>query len=814
MYLRVTQGGVTCENKDTFNLIVNPLPIFNGFFIPPHCFEEGAVNLTFGANLTVRETKGKTIVTDKTKIKFYQNKVPSWITGPISGNTYIWDFPRHVRNDQVPRTGLIDIICYEYKDINGCVNRECKNVRLSPNPTVELKTNTFCQKAGLITLDNLIKSPTLRVGSFQSFRCINVPAGSGVDKDAIVWQDNSVFPPIFVMDPGQEGENQKTGEYEIEYCFRDVVSGCAKCDSVIISVVKLPEIQFDILPKQCVNYPLLTLDSFVTDRSTGKRMPEGVWSTVEFRNSRDMSNSLIANGINNSIVSGKQFRPNHANPLAQGAGQYLLKMVDASSGCLVQDSTEIVVNSLPFLRINLPPVVCSSLAPFDLFNEQPTGNQGTWSGFGVTGRSFNPSASPKTKQTEGPYRMKFEYTHPLTSCTDSIFGTISVQSQPEAKISNTKPYQQCEGIPFTLTATKQWAATTTWSTSGDGSFNDNRQLNAVYTHGLQDTATNGSNGQVMLTIATDAEGVCPPAKDEIPLIIEPFPQFSMPHHFVQCEAATIDFTSTIEKPLNSSNLLYTWSFGHGDTLKNSPLGSVQKVYDSAKQGWYDVSLSVINQWGAGAGQQCVTKKDSLDYVRVLPQPKAGFSSDPGFFTTVAFPKFKFTNETKYRWGAEDMSYVWSFDINDLDDTSTQINPIKTYRNDTTTYWVNLLSRYTYSAANDITIDEDVVCEDSISQLRKIGPDVTVFVPTAFTPERTGPKGNNVFLPIVNGEKSYHVMVFNRWGQIMWDSYDKYESWNGTYKGQDAQQDVYIWHVKVTAYDGEQYEYEGTVTLLR
>ncbi|MDP2176870.1 MAG: gliding motility-associated C-terminal domain-containing protein, partial [Bacteroidota bacterium] len=63
-------------------------------------------------------------------------------------------------------------------------------------------------------------------------------------------------------------------------------------------------------------------------------------------------------------------------------------------------------------------------------------------------------------------------------------------------------------------------------------------------------------------------------------------------------------------------------------------------------------------------------------------------------------------------------------------------------------------------------------------------------------------------------KTYYVMLFNRWGEILWESTDKFAGWDGTYRGEDAQQDVYIWHVKVTAYDGEEYQYEGTVTLLR
>jgi gliding motility-associated-like protein len=96
----------------------------------------------------------------------------------------------------------------------------------------------------------------------------------------------------------------------------------------------------------------------------------------------------------------------------------------------------------------------------------------------------------------------------------------------------------------------------------------------------------------------------------------------------------------------------------------------------------------------------------------------------------------------------------------------------------------------------------------------IGPDVTVFVPTAFSPEGTGPKKNNVFNAVVNGEKSFHIEVYNRWGERLWESDNKFETWNGKFESEDCQQDVYMWVVRVTDYKGEEYRYEGTVSLLR
>ncbi|MDI1233855.1 MAG: gliding motility-associated C-terminal domain-containing protein, partial [bacterium] len=165
------------------------------------------------------------------------------------------------------------------------------------------------------------------------------------------------------------------------------------------------------------------------------------------------------------------------------------------------------------------------------------------------------------------------------------------------------------------------------------------------------------------------------------------------------------------------------------------------------------------------------------------------------------------------WGT--MTHEWYFDyLNNVDDSTNEENPIHTYPADTTSYYVFLKSKFTYPMSQDPLLTEDFICSDTTSQGRKIGPDVTVFVPTAFSPEGTGPKLNNTFYAVVNGEKSFHIELFNRWGELLWQTDNKYETWNGRYKNGDCQQDVYAWVVKVTAYDGEEYRYEGTVSLLR
>ena len=109
----------------------------------------------------------------------------------------------------------------------------------------------------------------------------------------------------------------------------------------------------------------------------------------------------------------------------------MVKLSDLSSGCLVEDSIELIVNGLPIIRLDNPDTLCSSNSPLRLNNTQPIGDVGIWSGNGVIGRNFDPSISPKTKQYEGFYKVKFEYINPNTGCYNSALDSFKIQSQQE-----------------------------------------------------------------------------------------------------------------------------------------------------------------------------------------------------------------------------------------------------------------------------------------------------------------------------------------------------------------------------------------------
>jgi gliding motility-associated-like protein len=104
------------------------------------------------------------------------------------------------------------------------------------------------------------------------------------------------------------------------------------------------------------------------------------------------------------------------------------------------------------------------------------------------------------------------------------------------------------------------------------------------------------------------------------------------------------------------------------------------------------------------------------------------------------------------------------------------------------------------------------CSDSVVKNIEVLPDFHVFIPNAFTPNTDGK--NETFTAVTRGVREYHLAVFNRWGEKIFESTDPATGWDGSYKGGPCQQDVYAWQIYVISHSGERRELKGSVTLYR
>lgn len=104
------------------------------------------------------------------------------------------------------------------------------------------------------------------------------------------------------------------------------------------------------------------------------------------------------------------------------------------------------------------------------------------------------------------------------------------------------------------------------------------------------------------------------------------------------------------------------------------------------------------------------------------------------------------------------------------------------------------------------------CIDTITKAVLVGLDANLYVPNVFTPDGDGV--NDVFQPKGYGITSYRLQIFNRWGELIFESNDFATGWDGTVKGKVIKDESYVWKITAGDVKGRNKEYTGHVSILK
>jgi gliding motility-associated-like protein len=232
---------------------------------------------------------------------------------------------------------------------------------------------------------------------------------------------------------------------------------------------------------------------------------------------------------------------------------------------------------------------------------------------------------------------------------------------------------------------------------------------------------------------------------------------------------------------------YLWDFGNGQT--SPQVGTTNTQFDQI--GCYNLSLSVTNAAG------CTAQTTYTDGVCIFANPAASFQASD-YLLDSNQPLVSLINNS-----LNAVSYAWYFGDGQ---TSFATEPQYMYPNAVATYNIQLV------AFNEVN------CTDTSSIKVSVVEDLSIFVPNSFTPNND--ENNQQFLPILSaGFKSntYHLLVFNRWGDLVFETRDPAVGWDG-YEGissKPCQDGTYTWKISVViAASQETKVFTGHVNLLR
>jgi gliding motility-associated-like protein len=88
----------------------------------------------------------------------------------------------------------------------------------------------------------------------------------------------------------------------------------------------------------------------------------------------------------------------------------------------------------------------------------------------------------------------------------------------------------------------------------------------------------------------------------------------------------------------------------------------------------------------------------------------------------------------------------------------------------------------------------------------------LYAPNAYTENGDGLNDSYQTVPVF--VKDYHIQIYNRWGERIFESRDKKEGFNGEFKSVESKLDVYFYIINYAGWDGEAKTKKGNFTLLR
>lgn len=350
----------------------------------------------------------------------------------------------------------------------------------------------------------------------------------------------------------------------------------------------------------------------------------------------------------------------------------------------------------------------------------------------------------------------------VNGCLSDV-SEVTVEVVPDIQVNAGPDREICDGEDVTLNATG--ASTYVWN-------------NGV-TNGVAFTP---SNSGTYIVVGTSDLGCV--NSDTMDITVHPMPETNFSADELSgCAPLSVAFTN-LTSNLSSNDVCY-WQFGDGKVYNGCDLAG--RTYKNP--GCYDVTLTVTTEHG------CETKLKYDSYICVNPSPVANFNFSPAKPTTwdtnVEFQNFS-SGANEYYWIFDDMG------------TSQSENPALEYPKEEGEYPVTLI------AINEFG------CSDTATDVLTIFGELLFYVPNAFTPD--GDSYNDQFLPIMTSgfdPYTYNFKIFNRWGEVVFESQNHQVGWDGTFKGEMMQDGVYIWQIeyKETIADKRSVK-RGSVTLIR
>lgn len=302
-----------------------------------------------------------------------------------------------------------------------------------------------------------------------------------------------------------------------------------------------------------------------------------------------------------------------------------------------------------------------------------------------------------------------------------------------------------------------------------------------------------ATGSTLLVIPTETTNYCVTVNDEceftpsetfcVELYLPEIPVFSLDTNNI-CAPGEIEFTN-LTGPVPLANNC-TWLIDGVNLIGN------QVYHTFETEGAYDITLNVVTPEG------CSTTIIEEALVTIHPLPNPTFIVAP--MQVEDIDKFIMLHIVDPDLNS---SYIWE------SNPPLEFQPIS---HENTRAELPLFDAQTFEIV--LLEKNQFGCSNQVTELIKVRESKSVFAPNAFTPD--GNSVNAEWGVSISGFDIYdfHLVIYNRWGEMMWESYNPTAKWDGTYGGKLVDTGLYNWMLDVKdQYSDKRQSYSGSVIVL-
>ncbi|HTO14229.1 MAG TPA: PKD domain-containing protein [Edaphocola sp.] len=416
----------------------------------------------------------------------------------------------------------------------------------------------------------------------------------------------------------------------------------------------------------------------------------------------------------------------------------------------------------------------SGCVPFTVNFQSNSTNAISWNWDFGDGSSSNLSAPVHTFTTAGIFNVRLiGYNPDACKVYDTSYVTITVSNDTINSNFNYTILDSCVDfkVSFNNTSTGVGGSILPSGATYNWVFSNGNTFNGVNPP-VQIFGTTGTHtAQLIMTLAGACNSPDTVMKsfnfDPIIVSVGTLPPLSA------CDQTEFSFTNNA---VNATSFL--WNFGDGGSSTDP-----NPTHTYTAPGVYTLTLTVTNPASCNKTDMLTTT------VTVNPIPTAAF-----YFTPVVAETntpFTFFNQSI---GAN--SYLWEFGDGA---TSTETNPIHEYRR-SGRFNVCLTVKNQYGCSSRVCKDIDAIIQPLAD------------VPTGFSPNGDG--NNDVLYVRGYGIETMRLNIFNRWGELVFETTNQDIGWDGTYNGKPQEMESYAYVLDVTFLNGTKVKKQGNVTLIR